>query len=217
MLEYPKIETLYVRDLETHKVIDGELRRPEFAIPRTWHVTEKVDGTNVRLILDNTPSVSYRGRTDAAQMPPFLLDMLQGRFPLPIVAAAFEPLTTAIIFGEGYGPRIQKGGGNYTSIVSFRVFDVAVLGDDNRWRWLSWGGVTDIARKIGADTVPVLYESATLQQALSLVVVGSHVARVENSSAPTIVQEGIVARTDPLLFMGDGRRLTFKLKGRDFA
>ena len=89
MLKYSKIETLFRRDDETHKVLPGQFRRPEFSLIKTWDVTEKIDGTNIRVSW-TPPSgepfsgpyglVSFGGRTDRAQMPTMLLDYLQHTF-----------------------------------------------------------------------------------------------------------------------------------------
>lgn len=223
-MEYPKIETLYERENATHFVVDGKLRLPEFGLASRWLVTEKIDGTNVRIILAQggeanlspSPSVVYRGRTDAAQMPPALLDMLRERFPAEKVLAAFDPGTDAVIYGEGYGPKIQKGGGNYRSDPGFRVFDVVVFGSHGRLWWLNWGQMEDVARKIGTETVPVIAKDVTLSEAVEYVVHRSDVASLEKGD-DTVPQEGIVARTDPLLFMRNGQRLVWKLKKRDFV
>ena len=100
--EYPKIDTLFERDPKTFKVDVTRIRRPEFEIPQRWLVTEKVDGTNVRVSLEvqcvpahqgaytvcdhykdpNNYAVHFYGRTAAAQMPTFLLDHLQRTFTL---------------------------------------------------------------------------------------------------------------------------------------
>ena len=48
MFKYPKIETLFTRD-EKFKVTDI-IRLPEFENIKKWLVTEKIDGTNIRII-----------------------------------------------------------------------------------------------------------------------------------------------------------------------
>jgi len=51
MKEYHKIETLLDRD-EKFKVIQGKWRLPEFEYlqDNQWMFTEKVDGTNIRIM-----------------------------------------------------------------------------------------------------------------------------------------------------------------------
>lgn len=54
MKTYPKIPSVFVRDEKTHKFIDGQFRCPEFEYlqDNLWLWTEKVDGTNIRVIWD---------------------------------------------------------------------------------------------------------------------------------------------------------------------
>lgn len=80
MLEYPKIETLYNRDEKTHRVIPEQLRLAEFGNIRRWQITEKVDGTNIRIGLSPDGNVSFNGRTDNAQLPAPLVSYLQTTF-----------------------------------------------------------------------------------------------------------------------------------------
>lgn len=235
MLEYPKTENLYVRDEVRHCIpanpAERALRRAEFAIPQRWLLTEKIDGTNIRVqfcIADGSLSrntfVAFGGRTDAAQLPPFLLKHLQETVTVEKMVACFDLNTCGILFGEGYGPRIQKGGGNYRPDVSFRLFDVVVFGPsvtqnpfDGRVGWLDWSNVEDIASKLGISTVPVLSRTATLSDAIQAVEENffSRVAAHENNGCAYLA-EGVVARTDPLLFDRRGHRLVWKLKHRDF-
>ena len=47
-MSYPKIETLFKRD-EKFNITD-EIRCPEFDNIKKWLITEKIDGTNIRII-----------------------------------------------------------------------------------------------------------------------------------------------------------------------
>jgi hypothetical protein len=245
MLEYPKIDTLYRRDEVTRYipkfVSERSMLRPEFSLPSRWLVTEKIDGTNIRVIFEpaapapdgggpgcamaRPARVRFAGRTDNAQIPSFLLSHLQETFPPEKLVSCFEPDTTAILFGEGYGARIQKGGDDYRSGVSFRLFDVVAFGlnvvtsdpfDGKPW-WLNWNDVEDVAGKLSIKTVPVVGRTAGLGEAIQTVEagLGSAVAYEENERSD-VNAEGVVARTDPLLFDRRGRRLMWKLKERDF-
>ena len=97
--KYPKIDTLYTRD-EKFKVTD-EIRRPEFLVPAEWLVTEKIDGTNIRISLEFSEcedcyredcekhlnemgdwTMVIRGRTSRAQIPTLLFEHLQKTFTL---------------------------------------------------------------------------------------------------------------------------------------
>lgn len=212
MDEYPKIETLYDRDKETFTVIPGAFRWPEFANVCTWLVTEKIDGTNVRVNFDGE-RVSFGGRTDRAQMPVPLLDMLMRTFTVERMRAALPDGGT--LYGEGYGPKIQKGGGNYRPDPGFRLFDVKV----GEW-WLRWEDVKAVAHKLGIDTVPMLFDLRhdglpRSESDLRADIRESIVARQENDLGG-FEAEGIVARAYPELCDRRGRRLMWKLKFSDF-
>lgn len=286
--EYPKIETLFRRGPD-HKVLEDQLRCPEFALINDWRVTEKVDGTNIRVSLEQAPCedpahysvghvaescdtpwrVRFYGRTSRAQLPTFLLEYLQDTFTLEKMQNLWRgrnncsnchgtgqddsgepkmltrnypghrdyqcdcvvpyPIT---LYGEGYGARIQKGGGNYRpDSVSFRLFDV-FIGD----KWLNLDAVKDIAERAGILTVPefnhedfmnvIGYQGINnfLDAIVLLVKPPGFNSSVAQSDRPDlnwdetwIPGEGIVARTDPYLYDWRGRPLRFKLKTKDFA
>ena len=233
--KFPKIDTLYERD-ENFKVDTTKLRRPEFAIPREWVVTEKIDGTNVRVSLEDVDdsgysasagrpmwAVRFYGRTENAQMPTFLLEHLQKTFTLDKMKSLWcgpgEAEYPIVLYGEGYGAKIQKGGGNYRrdGDVSFRLFDV-LIGDT----WLRRADVEDVAEKLNIKPVPFIKDVDeryvfTLDEIANIVVgiggLRSEVAREEGTPS---FAEGVVAFTDPPLFNGQGKRLRFKLKTKDF-
>ena len=97
MTTYPKIETLFNRFPKGHpqafKVDTTQVRCPEFAAIRSWIITEKIDGTNIRVRYEPpTGRVSFYGRTDRAQLPTFLSAHLAKTFRTnPGLAAAFPP------------------------------------------------------------------------------------------------------------------------------
>lgn len=223
-MNYPKIETLFDRDEETHKVITSQIRRPEFSLIREWLVTEKIDGTNIRIQLNPSEgTVRFGGRTDNAQIPTFLIDHLQDTFtPAKCFGVFDDDMTDVTLFGEGYGARIQKGGGDYREGVSFRLFDVVVVGSEGRSWWLQWKDIEDVAAKLGIQTVPVV-GAVTVSSQFPLealvhytkAVTGSSKAAMEDGGERQM--EGIVARTEPLLFGRRGDRVMWKLKGKDFA
>jgi len=218
MREFPKIETLYDRDEKTHKVIVGQLRCSEFGNVRRWLVTEKVDGTNVRIRLSPDNSVFYGGRTDNAQMPVMLLDFLKNTLPAEKLRAAFATSTDAevVLCGEGYGEKIQNGGA-YRKGVSFRLFDV-LIGD--KW-WLEPEDIADVAQKLGIQAVPVTcnkYGGLPASVVDLLLLLGndgnSTVATQDGGSG--VRAEGVVARPAPMLFDRRGNRVMWKLKFKDF-
>ena len=159
MTEYTKIETIFERDMQgTKKLIEGKFRNEtvEFLKDNRWIGTEKIDGTNIGIAWDGH-KVSYQGRTERAQIPAHLMNKLIEMFGGTINEELFEQKfgeMQVILFGEGYGAKIQKGG-NYRSDVSFILFDV-YLPEQNLW--LKRDAVEDIAKTFGVDVVPIVYE-----------------------------------------------------------
>jgi ATP-dependent RNA circularization protein (DNA/RNA ligase family) len=209
-MRYPEINTLWKRMTQRPRLIlEGEYSREEFRNVRRWSVTEKIDGMNVRVIFFNLDTVSYisfRGRTDNAQMPKKLLSVLEDRFTEDGMRNRFSLAKKVILFGEGYGAKIQKGGGSYRKDNAFILFDVVLDGI-----WLDRESVKDIADAFNIECVPVLgimkEEDAVeyvKRKTLSLI-----------TKQPKIA-EGIVARSEPLMLLRDGRPVMWKLKVRDF-
>jgi hypothetical protein len=152
--------------------------------------------------------VTFGGRTDNAQIPATLVAHLVETF----TPDKFNFDVDTILFGEGYGPKIQKGGGNYCPVVSFRLFDVLV----GRW-WLEMRDVVDIAISMGIRAVPLLADITKLPSSLADLerkIPISPVAYGENGME--IQPEGIVARSAPLMFDRAGNRVMWKLKFKDF-
>ncbi len=208
-MEYHKIETLYERDELTHKLKpELILKNPTYGLLKTWLFTEKVDGTNIRCIWNcATGRLTFNGKTDNAQVPGDLIRWLHDNVSEETMRSLF-PETNVVIYGEGYGKGIQKGGPNYSPIKKLIVFDVLV---DGKW-WLNWEGVTDVASKLGLQTVP-LYGEMTLEKATAIVKEGLYSRCAET---PDTLAEGLVGRPAETLFDKKGARVILKLKTKDF-
>ena len=209
MTEYHKIQSIFKRDMTSKRktLIEGDWTLPEFEYLacNTWVFTEKVDGTNIRVVFKDG-GVTFGGRTDDAQIPAKLVERLNERF-LPMAAKLGEVFAdgAAVLYGEGYGAKIQKGGGNYRGDQDFVLFDVRV----GQW-WLQRADVEDVAQKLGIDVVPVIGEG-TLHDAVAAAKVGIC------STWGGFQAEGIVARPKTELNTRSGQRLIAKIKCRDFA
>ena len=153
--EYEKIETVFVRDDKTKKLNESIYRNKtvEFIKNIEWEFAEKIDGTNIRIYWDGH-KVSYYGRTDKAQIPSQLLNRLIELFGGNENEEMFEQKfgeTPVMLIGEGYGAKIQKGGGDYRQDNDFILFDVC-LND----KYLSRENVKDIANYFNIDVVPTI-------------------------------------------------------------
>ncbi len=208
MTEYHKIETVYLRNPETkyRTLLMGQYAKPEFAYlaENEWVLTEKVDGTNIRVIVSADGKLIFGGKTDDAQIPAFLVSKLEARF-FPQHARLQEMFPDGgCLYGEGYGARIQKVGGNYRLDVDFVLFDVKV-GD---W-WLQRHDVGVVAEKLSLDSVPIIGVS-TLPEMVELAKTGF------TSWWGNFLAEGIVARPTTELRSRSGNRIITKIKTKDF-
>ena len=208
MNEYHKIQTVYLRDPETKykTLLEGQFAKPEFEYLKdnVWVYTEKIDGTNIRIKWEDK-KLSIGGKTDKAQIPIFLFDKLNELFTTELMNNIF-PDTDACLYGEGYGAKIQKGGGNYISDgVNFILFDVKVA----HW-WLKRGDIETLAKQFGIKVVPIVGEG-TLNDLVALVRCGF------NSNIGSQIAEGIVARPKIELKDRAGQRVITKLKYKDFV
>lgn len=208
MKQYHKIQTVFKRDMENNTLLDGQYSMPEFEFlaNNEWTFTEKVDGTNIRVMWSDG-KIQFGGKTDNAAIPAKLVERLRERFPDDShFKSAFSSCDGGVcLYGEGYGPKIQKGGGNYRDDQDFVLFDVRV-GD---W-WLQRSDVEDVSKKLGLDIVPIL-GTGTLSDCIETVRGGF------NSTWGEFQAEGIVARPSVELFSRGGARIITKIKCRDFS
>lgn len=207
MSEYHKIENVWKRDMANggKSLIEGQWTIPEFGYLANldWQWTEKVDGTNIRVMFDGT--LRFGGKTDNAQMPVPLMERLQSLFSVDALKAVFDvkPETPAVLYGEGYGGKIQKGS-KYRPTQDFVLFDVRV-----GHVWLNRESVLEIATALNLDIVPIV-GIGTLHDAIS------YVRGNPKSQWGDFTAEGIVARPGTELLTRLGRRIITKIKCVDF-
>lgn len=203
--EYHKIQSIYKR----HP--DGSFRVGEWSTPALsalrgarWVWTEKIDGTNIRLSNSPDGRLVVQGRTDRAQIPATLISAigtlgLDGR------------LGNLVLYGEGFGAKIQKGGGNYRPDQGFVLFDVFVPDESHPmggW-WLEREQVDSVASQLGIEVAPVV-GAGTLDEAIRFVA-----ERFPHSRWGAFRPEGIVCRIDGDAFDRAGKRVICKVKHKD--
>ena len=215
MIKYHKIQTMFLRDPDSkHKyVMVGEWAKPEFRYlqDNDWYIDEKIDGTNIRIMWDGYDA-KIGGKTDAAQLPIDLVHNILGLIDEKKFGEVFgtkstmllqEPLQVCL-YGEGYGPGIQKGGGNYRKDKSFILFDINING-----KWLERDDVERIGIELGFDLVPQV-GIMNLKDAMIFC------QRGFNSEFGDFKAEGIIARPLVPLTNKFGERVITKLKCSDF-
>ena len=212
-MEYQKIPNIYKREEgnNSKKLIEGVFTSDELEAlaGMNWVWTEKVDGTNIRVIWDGY-RVSFAGRTDKAMIPAHLLAKLDELFGGPNMEEIFEQKfgnKKLILFGEGFGEKIQSGG-KYGP-VNFILFDVFIEGEDGRGYWLRQEDVESIAESFDIQSVPVVGRGSLLDAV-------KFIKKHPKSWLKDEEMEGVVCRPSVRIFDGRGNRFIVKIKCRDF-
>lgn len=219
MAEYQKIQTLFKRD-ERNIIIPDQFTYPEFEVLKDlkWECTEKIDGTNIRIELASSGNsedgiiMSFKGRTDKANIPEHLLTKLNWLFDREHLMEALNITDETqncniTLYGEGYGAKIQKGGNYISNDVNFILFDVKI----GKW-WLDREAIKDIANKLGINAVPLM-GYMTIPEAIEYVKKGFKSTIAENKDYDA---EGLVLKAPCGLLKRDGERLITKIKTVDF-
>ena len=215
MRTYEKIETIFEREMNgSKKLIEGKYRNDtiEFTKDLKWVWTEKVDGTNIRIYWDGH-TVTFGGRTERANIPADLVNKLNEYFGGEQNAQVFEQMfgeRDVILFGEGYGNKIQSAGKFYNpNGVDFILFDVLIGGNYQRR-----DNVEGIAKAFGIKVVPIV-GSGTLEEAVSYIK-KRPISKLVDPSMDDIEMEGVVCRPEIELKDRAGNRLIVKIKVLDF-
>jgi hypothetical protein len=111
-----------------------------------------------------------------------------------------------ILFGEGYGPKIQASGGNYRKDVGLIIYDVLV----GSW-WLKRADVLAISQQLGIPMVPQL---GIMSEEEIVAFVKSK--PLSQCSLNPQMMEGVVCRSEPLMLFRSGKPLIWKLKCKEF-
>jgi len=208
MTEYPKIVNVWKREpvegSKKWKIVENAWSTPELEYLKdlNWSWTEKVDGTNIRIIYDGE-KVEFKGKTDRAILYKPLEDFLATKFYAGALSEIFEG--PVCLYGEGYGKKIQKRGGLYNPDGnSFVLFDIKI-GD----YWLKRKDIVEIADKLQIEVVPEV-GCGTLEDAITFVRNGVY------SEWGDFLAEGIVVKPDVNLLNRSGRRIITKIKTVDF-
>lgn len=212
MYKYTKIETPFKRDENgTKKLIEGDWRNGavEFLKDNMWYFTEKVDGTNIGIHWDGH-KVNYQGRTERSQIPAHLMNKLIEIFGSNEAEEMFEQLfgeNEMVLFGEGYGVKIQNGGNYISNGVDFILFDVYSPNTDT---WLDRNAIVSIANALGIKVVPTVL-IGTVEEAIEYIK-----TKPKSQISDMANMEGVVGK--PLAELRDrcGNRIIVKIKVKDF-
>lgn len=209
MTPYHKIPTVYKRNPDNNykTLLEGQWATSEIAYLADceWEFTEKIDGTNIRVIFDKDHQlVTFGGRKEKSQIPAHLWGSLVQMFPeRKFLEQDYSSMT---LYGEGFGKGIQKVGSAYNpDEASFILFDVKI-GD----YWLNTIDVFEVGTKLDIPLVP-LVGYGPLALAVEWAREGFRSRLNHRMDA-----EGLVMRPVTQMFDRAGKRIIVKIKLRDF-
>jgi len=210
MKKYHKIKGLYKFINKHKKFIRGSYSMPEFEVLKDidWVWTEKVDGTNLRIIWDGY-NLTYAGRKDTSEFSDDQKDFIKNNIITKDLEQLIEQMfgeKQVIIFGELYGKNIQKVGFLYSSDYKFIVFDI-IVGEGNTY--LERTSTRDIVYKLGLTMVPTVHVG-NIESAIDYVR-----RNLFSTISPDTPLEGIVGIPIIDLYARNGERIIVKIKLKD--
>jgi ATP-dependent RNA circularization protein (DNA/RNA ligase family) len=207
---YPKIQSVFKRDPDNNyrTFLYDEFADEAFGYlwDTHWIATEKIDGTNMRIHIGTEEGYTIGGRNENSEMHVDLYTHMVEIGDRALVDVL--DLDGLILYGEGYGPGIQKGG-EYREDKGFILFDVMVTETS---MFLERDNVMDIAVKLDLPHVPRLMSgplSAMVEQFISDM-------EIPSAIKPNGEAEGWVIRPAIELRNRRGDRVITKLKVKDF-
>lgn len=214
MQQYHKINSVFKRDTSKkgNPMIMWDWSEPEYELLKDheWVFTEKIDGTNIRVMWDgNTETVKFGGKTDNAQIPTKLLEHLIATFTVEKLYDVFGDMQVCL-YGEGYGKGIQKAGVLYSDEQKFVLFDVKIGSV-----YLETHNIVDVAFKLGIQIVPIV-EDCTLTEAIELIQEGYYSSFYDiGEKSGNFLAEGLVGVPKGNFYTRLGRRIITKIKTKD--
>ena len=201
-MKYPSILNLRKRTEDGKELIANSFASPAFEFfmdSHDWILTEKVDGMNIRITFDGSCLPIFNGRTDRAQLHKELVAHLKDTF----YNMDFPEGT--ILFGEGYGAGIQRGG-KYSDTKQFMLFDI--------WSGSYWYEHDHVKQIAEVMNIPVVPEYPLFTRRLDNI--EWKVANGIKSNFGDFDAEGIVVRPKVNLFDSWGKRIMMKIKTKDY-
>ncbi len=214
--EYHKIAGPFKRSAEDIKKVDRSLwvdpTVQALADSDIWTATEKIDGTNIRVVWDGH-NFAIEGRTDRAQLHGHLIEKIASYFNASGVEEEVEEMfgeKEVIFVGEGYGAGIQSGA-HYSPNKEFVGYDIRVNGS-----WLSQDNVEDVYDKLSIPVLrPVTIGAVSLDYIVAAVSRGLWSRLAYTNTGADVMAEGVVARPVVPLYDQRGKRIIVKVKTVD--
>lgn len=223
--EYPKIETVFNRDVTGNKkLIVGNYRNPVvemLADCSIWNCYEKLDGTNIQIFWGGHRLNIY-GRSEKSDVTIPVMEYFNSKFNNNETEGLFEQVfgkRLFVLYFEAIGNKIQKFGKHYGDSPRLVLLDVYNVDNDS---WWSYGCSSDVlpaqftinsvAKSLGIECKQLVMKGS-LQDIIEYVkTVPLSTFVKEDDELP---MEGVVAVPDVELKDSNGNRVIVKIKGCD--
>lgn len=217
MNAYPKIETLYNRDVTgTKKLIEGFYRSKTvemLAHLPIWDCYEKVDGSNHQISWDGH-RLTLLGRTEDSSIPSHIKEFFDSKFDNNETEEVFEQLfgnRSMVLFFEAIGKKVQKYGAKYGDSVRYVLLDVYNVNNDS---WWDYDGIVSVAKAFNVECKLQIDSGVTLDKAIDIVKDKRLSLFAQCGDLP---MEGLVCVPHVELKDANGERVIVKIKGCDFC
>lgn len=214
MIKYPKIETVFQRDMDgTKQLIEGEFRNKTVAMLADypiWDCYEKLDGSNHQIFWDGH-KLTLGGRTEDSNIPKHILAYFDEKFNNDETEELFEQLFAdkpMVLYFEAIGEKIQTYGSKYGE-VRFVLLDVYNVNNDS---WWPIEGILSVAKALSVEVKWMACTCLTLTEAIKYVRAKTLSAFTRNGKLPI---EGLVCVPRNELKDANGNRIIVKIKGCD--
>jgi hypothetical protein len=233
LTKYPSIPTYHELDPR-----NGGLLESATAFPGDVIATEKVDGTNSRLVLlpDGNYLIGSReellyARGDLIGNP--ALGIVEQLRPVADRLIAGHAKTLHVYFLELYGGKVGGAAKQYTTDPArfgWRLFDVAVLDDwagpltwpqaqISAWResggqpWAAEETLTDLAAAAGLELTPRLFRTDALPESIA----DMRALLAERLPETLVGLDGAKGRPEGIVFRTPDRKVIAKARFQDYA
>ena len=212
-MKYPKIKSVFKRGEDFKFTKEWTSQVLSELQDFKWHCSEKLDGINIRIVCDlEKNSFQFFGRSDKAIIPqPLELVLSRTIHNIKNNLSAFSSTHSKqlVLFGEGFGNNIRKGGLYLGKNVDLNVFDCYAFISEEKGFWLNTEHLKELAGALKIKMTPEL-SPMNIREASEFVKKGF------KSQHGTAIAEGLVLKSRYPLYDTFGERLIFKMKTKDF-
>lgn len=212
--KFSKFSSPFVKD---EKFLNTKELSQELPIGN-WIKTEKIDGTNIRIIItkpkeDGSRELLIGSRklilNEEDKGSKQYLDCLKDINMNKLLEYFKDVDSTIIIYGEGYGAGVQKGG-IYSKEKNYRVFDIRI---GRAYQDFKYVKKVCINNQLNLVPIVSVVDKINYQECLESLRCFENTLINDGDGG---IPEGLVYKFEPVLLNKYGERLIFKIKRKDF-